>query len=72
MHKFIFKNIKVINCYYQAGLFLGLAESPIEEIVLENVSLSFDKNATSGYCDMHEGRQKKLREGFYLENVKKI
>ncbi len=72
MGKFIFKNIKAINCHYQAGLFLGLAESPIEEIVLENVSLSFNKNATSGYCDMYEGRQKKLREGFYLENVKKF
>ena len=72
MGKFKFSNIKAINVSYSAGEFLGLAESPIEEVELSNVDISFKTDAKEGLTDMFEGAKPKLKEGFLFENVKNI
>lgn len=69
---FAFNNILCKNIEYGVGFFLGLPESMIEEVKLENVSVSFNYDAKEGECAMTSWHEKFKNVGFVVENVKKL
>jgi len=72
IEKFKFSNIVAKNASFSAGEFLGLPESPIEEISFKNVSIDYKEDAKEGYPVMIEDKSLKCREGFLFENVKRV
>lgn len=70
--KFVFKDIECTGCECMAGYFDGLVEQPIKEIVLENVTFSFNPEAEPREPAMLEGVRKYCREGLYADNVEKL
>ena len=70
--RFKFSNIVCNDVKVAAGVFLGLPEEPIKEVHLENVSFTFDKDATEDYPVMIEHNRKMKNEGLYCLNVDKI
>lgn len=70
--QFRFSNIKCENVGYAAGVFLGLPESPIKGIELENIEFTYDSNCEEGYPVMIEHNFKLKNAGLYCLNVGKI
>lgn len=69
---FAFDNILCKNIEYGVGFFLGLPESMIEEVKLENVTVSFNYESDAGECAMTSWHEKFKNVGFVVENVKKL
>lgn len=69
---FHFKNMKCFNVGYSAGDFLGLAEAPIEKIILENIEVTYNKNSEAGYPSMIEFPTAVKNQGFNFLNVKHV
>lgn len=67
-----FRNMKCFDVSYAAGVFLGLPESKIEKVVLENIEFTYDKNAEAGYPVMIEHNFQLKRCGLYCFNVESI
>lgn len=67
--KFIFKNIKCHNVSYGLGYFLGLPENYIKEIILEDIVVSYDRNANEGIMAMNHRKESFKNIGFFIENV---
>lgn len=66
---FTFKNIRCLNVSYGVGFFLGLPESRINSIILENIDISYNKCASGGaMAQTHEAEEFK-NIGFYCENI---
>jgi hypothetical protein len=55
-----------------AVYFDGLPEAPIEEVSLENVSISFSPDAKPGVPIMENFAKQRCRLGLYLDNVRHI
>lgn len=69
---FKFSNMKCINVGYAAGVFLGLPESLIKGIELENIYFEYNKEIEAGYPVMIEHNFKLKNAGLYCLNVGKI
>lgn len=69
---FKFAHMKCFNVSYAAGVFLGLPESPIHGIELEDVTFSYNPDAEEGYPVMIEHNFKLKNAGLYCLNVGKI
>lgn len=67
--EFYFKNISCKDVAYGVGYFLGLPESMIKKVVLENIDISFDYNADEGIMAMTPSNEKFKNIGFYVKNV---
>lgn len=67
--KFVFRDIECTQCECMAGYFDGLVEQPIKEIVIENVSFSFNEDAKPAEPAMLENVREFCRGGLYLDNV---
>lgn len=71
--KLMFRDIEAKNCHVAAAFFYGLPEQKIEEVDMENVSVTYAKDAQSGVpammCDIPE---KICRMGLYANNIKKL
>jgi len=69
---FEFSNMKCLNVGYAAGVFLGLSESKIEGITLNNVSFKYNKDIKEGSPVMIEHPLMMKNKGIYALNVKNV
>ena len=69
---FAFRNMECTGAEVAACYIDGLPESPIEEVVLENISVTYAEDAKPGMPSMKNQNQEQCRLGLYLDNVKKV
>lgn len=69
---FAFRNMECTNTEVAACYIDGLPESPIDEVVLENISVSYAEDAKPGVPAMQNFAKERCRLGLYLDNVKRI
>ncbi len=69
---FRFRNMTCTGVEYSAGCFYGLPEAPIAEIVLENVSFSYNPDCEAGFPDMKEKNEKVKNGGLYFQFVRRV
>lgn len=69
---FAFRNMECTGAEVAACYIDGLPESPIDEVTLENISVSFADDAKPGMPSMKNQNQEQCRLGLYLDNVKTI
>lgn len=69
---FNFRNMECTDAEVAACYIDGLPESPIEEVTLENLQISFAEDAKAGVPAMKNFAEECCRMGLYLDNVKKI
>lgn len=62
-------HITAHNVKYAAGFLYGLAEMPIEDVSLSDVSISMAANAEPGYPEMADHMELMQRAGFFACNV---
>jgi len=70
--KFIFRNMECTECECMCAYFDGLVEQPIKEVVLEDISFSFKKDAKPFKPAMLENVREYCKEGIYIDNVEKV
>ncbi len=70
--KFSFKNIVCEDSHWCAGYFYGLPEQPIESVKLENVTVTYNKNAQIGRPAMMTDAEELKNAGFYFRNVNNV
>ncbi len=69
---FAFRNMECVDAEVAACYIDGLPESPIDEVVLENIRVTFAENAKPAIPAMENFAKERCRLGFYLDNVRKI
>ena len=69
---FAFRDMECTGAEVAACYIDGLPESPIDEVTLENISVSFADDARPGMPSMKNQNQEQCRLGLYLDNVKTI
>jgi len=69
---FSFKNITCENVEYGLAFFLGLNESKIKQINLENITVSYLLTAKKGVMALTKEKEQFCKIGIYAKNVKKI
>lgn len=69
LNNFYFKNIKCYNVVYGVGYFLGLPESVIDNITLENINITYSTVESKGIMAMTKEKEEFSKIGFYLENI---
>ncbi len=72
MGRFRFSRLHCTDAEVAACYIDGLPEAPIEEVVLEDISVSFAENARPGVPIMENFAKKRCRMGLYLDNVRRI
>lgn len=72
MGTFSFRNMVCTDAEVAACYIDGLTESPIEEVLLENISVSFSPDARPGVPAMQNFAEKRCKLGLYLDNVRRI
>ncbi len=70
--KFLFKNMNCNNVSYAGGVFLGLPESKIKEIKIQNVVFNYDTDSKPGIPVMIEHKKEMNRVGIYILNVENL
>ena len=70
--KFVFKNINAKNCHVAGTYICGLPESKIEELVFENINITYADNAKSGVAAMMLGCDEASRQGMVVSNIKNL
>jgi polygalacturonase len=70
--KLIFRNIRACGCEYAAAWIAGLPEKKIEDLVFEQVYVSFAPDAGSGQPAMMEGCGQMRDAGFIIRGVKNL
>lgn len=68
--EFTFRDIVCENVWYGVGFFLGLPESMLEKVTLQNITVSYQPDATPGEMAMTAWKEQFLHAGFVCENVK--
>ena len=68
----VFRNIDAWDTEYAAGYYLGLPESPIKEILMENVKVRYKEEAGAGQPAMSSGVPDTSKAGIYAENVEDL
>jgi len=69
---FLFRNLTCTDAEVAACYIDGLPEAPIEEVSIEDVTISFSKDAKPGIPMMENFAKPRCRLGLYLDNVKRI
>ena len=69
---FAFRNMECTGAEVAACYIDGLTESPIDEVLLENISIGFSEDAKPGIPSMKNFAEPHCRLGLYLDNVKQI
>ncbi|MCD8200613.1 MAG: glycoside hydrolase family 28 protein, partial [Clostridia bacterium] len=72
MGTFHFKDIECRDCECMAAYFDGLVDQPVKEIIMENVSFSFKRDAKPDTPAMLENVKTYCRAGLYIDNVDKV
>jgi len=55
---------------YAAGFLFGLAEMPLEDISLSDISIAMSPDAEAGYPEMADGLELMRRAGFFVRNAR--
>lgn len=69
---FVFKNIVAEGIEWAGAYFLGLPESFIKSVTMENISLAYAKKSHLGSPIMTVENEKMMNKGLVLENIEKI
>ncbi len=69
---FRFTNMECTNAQVAACYIDGLPEMPIDDVTMENVSVSFAEECKPGVPAMMEFAKPRARQGLYFDNVRKI
>ncbi len=69
---FAFRNMECVDAEVAACYIDGLPESPIDEVVLENIRVNFARDARPGVPAMENFAEERCRLGFYLDHVRRI
>lgn len=72
MGTFSFRNMVCTGAEAAACYIDGLPESPIDKVILENISVSFAEDAKPHIPAMQNFAKERCRLGFYLDHVKEI
>ena len=72
MGSFRFSRITCTDAEVAACYIDGLPEAPIEEVVLEDLSIGFAENARPGVPIMENFAKERCRLGLYLDNVRHV
>lgn len=64
-----FKNIVCKNCHVAAAYFYGLPEKKIESITMENIKVSYAKDAKIGKAAMMIGCEPSVKRGLFARNI---
>jgi polygalacturonase len=67
-----FSHITAREVKHAAGFLYGLAEMPLEDISLSDISISISDEADSGYPDMAEDIPSMSQAGFFIRNARRI
>ena len=65
-----FSHITAREVKYAAAFLYGLAEMPVEDITLSNVSISLSAEAEAGYPEMADDMELMQRAGFFVRNAR--
>ncbi|MBI5304381.1 MAG: glycoside hydrolase family 28 protein [Chloroflexi bacterium] len=65
-----FAHITARNAKIAAGFLYGLPEMPIEDVTLDDVSISMDRSADPGYADMADDIPQQRAAGLFARNVR--
>ena len=63
-------NITARKVKYAAGFLFGLAEMPLEDVLLSDISISMSPDAEAGYPDMADDLELMQRAGLYIRNAR--
>lgn len=66
------RNVVCRDCHVAGVYFYGLPESKIECVEMENVTISFAKDAKEGKAAMMTGCERSSRQGIFVRNAKKV
>lgn len=69
---FEFRNMTCTGTQVAACYIDGLPESPIDKVVLENITIDFAEDAKAGVPAMQNFAEERCRLGLYLDNVRDI
>ena len=67
-----FSHITAREVKHAAGFLYGLAEMPLEDISLTDISISISDEADSGYPEMADDIPSMSRAGFFIRNARRI
>jgi hypothetical protein len=67
-----FSHITAREVKHAAGFLYGLAEMPLEDISLTDISISISKEADSGYLEMADDIPSMSRAGFFIRNARHL
>lgn len=65
-------HITARNAKVAAAFLFGLAEMPVEDISLSDVTIGMAESAEAGYADMADGLELMERAGLYIRNARRI
>ncbi|SCY32971.1 glycoside hydrolase family 28 protein [Alkaliphilus peptidifermentans] len=60
------------DCEVAAGFIYGLPEKKVENIILENIKVSFAKDAKPGHPAMMSFLEEQVKAGFFIGNAKNV
>jgi polygalacturonase len=67
-----FSHITACEVKHAAGFLYGLAEMPLEDISLSDISISISAEADSGYPEMADDIPSMSQAGFFIRNARRI
>jgi polygalacturonase len=67
-----FSHITAREVKHAAGFLYGLAEMPLEDITLSDISISISDEADSGYPEMADDIPSMSQAGFFIRNARRI
>ncbi len=70
--KCYFRDMECTGAHVAACYIDALPESPIDEVVLENISISFADDAKPGIAAMETFAEEHCRMGIYIDNVRRV
>lgn len=66
------KNVECRDCHVVGLFFYGLPESKIEKVIMENVVITYAKDAKPGRAAMMENCETSCRKGVFVRNAKAV
>lgn len=68
----VIRNVECAQTHVAGVYFYGLPESKIEQVDMENVHITYAKDAVPGTAAMMQGCERTCRKGIFARNIKKL
>lgn len=72
LRRIYFSHITAREVKHAAGFLYGLAEMPLEDISLTDISISISEEADSGYPEMADDIPSMSKAGFFIRNARRV